>query len=162
MRPGRVVANDVAASLLDAYSASARVNVYLVKQLHRSVWDAKPPEPKMRTIAAIIAHVHNCGLVYLKRQTPGVPVPDELDRFRVTPAAAARALEAKRRAVLKIVGPALGQSDRIGGSPHDAATFLAYYMAHDAHHRGQIALQARLLGHPVSTETMSKMWQWRA
>ena len=136
---------DVGAALLHAYAANARVNQYLVERLHPSVWRAKPPAPRMRTVAALVAHVHNCGLVYLKRAAPNVAVPGEMDRFRVTPAQAARALK---------------QGERIG--PHDAATFLAYYMVHDGHHRGQILLQARLLGHPVSTETMSGMWQWPA
>jgi uncharacterized damage-inducible protein DinB len=35
-------------------------------------------------------------------------------------------------------------------------------MVHDGHHRGQILWLARALGHPVSTETMSGMWQWAA
>jgi uncharacterized damage-inducible protein DinB len=157
-KPSRPV--DVGAALLRAYAASARVNQYLVERLHPSVWRAKPPSPRMRTIAALVAHVHNCGLVYLKRAAPTVAVPAELDRFRVTPAQSARALEAKRQAVLKIAGDAVKRGGRIG--PHDAATYLAYYMVHDGHHRGQILLQARLLGHPVSTETMSGMWQWPA
>jgi uncharacterized damage-inducible protein DinB len=159
-KPSRPV--DVAAALLRAYSASARVNQYLVERLDPSVWRAKPPAPRMRTIAALVAHVHNCGLVYLRRAAPHIAVPQDLDRFRVTPALAARALAAKRRAVLTIVAPALERGQRIGGSQHDAATFLAYYMVHDGHHRGQILLQTRLLGHPVSTDTMSGMWQWAA
>ena len=57
----------------------------------------------------------------------------------------------------------LRQGDRIELArmrcfPYDAATFLAYYLAHDSHHRGQIVLLARLLGHPVSQRTMSGMW----
>ncbi len=159
-KPSRPV--DVGTALLRAYSASARVNQYLVERLDPSVWRAKPPAPRMRTIAALVAHVHNCGLVYLRRAAPHIAVPRDLDRFRVTPALAARALAAKRRAVLTIVAPALERGERIGGSQHDAATFLAYYMVHDAHHRGQILLQTRLLGHPVSTDTMSGMWQWFA
>jgi uncharacterized damage-inducible protein DinB len=151
---------DVGAALLRAYSANARVNQYLVERLHPSVWRAKPPAPRMRTVAALVAHVHNCGLVYLRRAAPNVAVPGELDRFRVTPAHAARALEAKRQAVLEIAAAAVKRGGRIG--PRDAATFLAYYMVHDGHHRGQILLLARLLGHPVSTETMSGMWQWAA
>lgn len=161
-RPRRGSPVDAGAALLRAYAASARVNEYLVERLDPAVWRAKPPGPKMRTIAAIVAHVHNCGLVYLRRADPDAPVPPDLDRFRVTPAAAVRALAAKRRAVLKVVGPALGRSGRIGGSSHDAATYLAYYMVHDGHHRGQILVQARLLGHPVSVDTMSGMWQWAA
>ena len=54
----------------------------------------------------------------------------------------------------------LSGGGRVTGFPYDATTFLAYYIAHDAHHRGQILLQARLLGHPVSQETMAGLWQW--
>jgi uncharacterized damage-inducible protein DinB len=151
-----------AASLLQAYSASARVNEYLVERLDPSLWRAKPPAPKLRTIAGLVAHVHNCGLIYLKRAAPKVAVPAELDRFRVTQAAAIKALAAKRRAVLAVVEPVIEKGGRVGGSPHDPATFLAYYMVHDGHHRGQIVWQARLLGHPVDMQTMSGMWQWTA
>ncbi len=149
-------------ALLKAYAASARVNQYLVQELPAAVWRAPSPLPRGRgrTIAALVAHLHNCGLRYLERTAPGVSVPAELDRIRVTPAQAARALGAKRRAVLAIVGTALRGDGRIAGFPYDAAGYLAYYMVHDAHHRGQIVLQARLLGHPISRQTMIGMWQW--
>ena len=87
-------------------------------------------------------------------------MPDELDRFRVTPALAGRALAAKRRAVLKIVGAALDRGGRIGGSPHDAAGFIAYYMAHDSHHRGQIVLSLKQAGHPVNKKVQYGIWEW--
>jgi uncharacterized damage-inducible protein DinB len=150
----------VADALLKAYSANARVNQYLVQHLDTAVWHAPSPLPKGRTVAALVAHMHNCGLRYLERTAPGFPVPAEIDRRRVTRAQAARALGAKRRAVLAIVGGALEDDGKIVGFPHDAAGFLAYYMVHDAHHRGQILLQARLLGHPISRETMIGMWQF--
>jgi len=151
---------DVTASLLQAYSASARVNQYLVERLHPSLWRAKIPEPKVRTIAALVAHTHNCGLVYLQRAAGRTPVPAELDRFRVTQRQAAKALGAKRKAVLTVAARALADRGRIDGFTGNAATFLAYYMSHDAHHRGQIVTLARLLGHPISLQTMSGMWQW--
>jgi len=153
----RLTAGD---ALLTAYSASARVNQYLVERLHPVVWRAPSPLPKGRTVAALVAHMHNCALRYLERTAPGVPVPAELDRHRVTQKQAVRALAAKRKAVLAIVGAALEDNGKIVGSPHRAVEFLAYYMVHDAHHRGQIVLQARLLGHPISEQTMIGMWQW--
>ncbi|HEV2749628.1 MAG TPA: DinB family protein [Gemmatimonadales bacterium] len=151
---------DVGAALLRAYSASARVNQYLVERLHPAVWRADPPAPRVRPIAALVAHLHNCGLVYLRRAASGGRVPAELDRFHVTRAQAARALGAKRKAVLTIAAAALDGAGRIDGFQYDAVGFLAYYMVHDGHHRGQILTLARLLGHPVSIETMSGMWQW--
>ena len=153
---------EVSAALLEAYSASARINQYLVERLHPAVWRAPSPFPKGRTVAALVAHMHNCALRYLERTAPGVPVPEELDRHRVTQKQAARALGAKRKAVVAIVGAALEDNSKIVGSPHRAAEFLAYYMVHDAHHRGQIVQQARQLGHPISQQTMIGMWQWSA
>jgi uncharacterized damage-inducible protein DinB len=143
-------------ALLRAYSASARINQYLAQRLNPAVWRAGSG----RTIADLFAHMHNCGLRYLQRTEPKGAVPDELDRFSVTPAEAARAFGAKRKAVEKIVRRALAEGRRIVGFPHDAATYLAYYLSHDSHHRGQITLLARQLGHPLDRETMSGMWQW--
>lgn len=157
---------DAATALLRAYSASARVNQYLIERLSPALWHAELEPPyrsgRSRTIAALVAHLHNCGLRYLTRTDRAARVPRELDRFRVTRAQAIRALGAKRRAVLRVVGQALAQGRRLVGFPHDAATYLAYYMAHDAHHRGQILLQARLLGRPLSRKVLAGMWQWGA
>jgi uncharacterized damage-inducible protein DinB len=149
----------ISEALLRAYSASARVNQYLVEHLDPGVWRAKPPGGG-RTIAALVAHLHNCGLVYLRRAPGGEATPGELNRFRVTVAQAARALGAKRRAVLQVLARALAGDGRVDGFRYDAAAFLAYYMIHDGHHRGQIMMQARLLGHPLSQKVMSGMWMW--
>jgi len=153
------------AALVRAYSASARANQYLVERLDPAVWRAElrgGRGDRLRTIAALVAHLHNCGLRYLVRTDPAADVPGELDRLRVTRAQAVRALGAKRKAVLRVVPSAIAAGRRIVGFPHDAASFLIYYLAHDSHHRGQILLQARLLGHPVSRDTMIGLWQWSA
>jgi hypothetical protein len=81
-----------------------------------------------------VAHLHNCGLRYLERTDPAARVPAERDRA------------------------ALAGGRRIVGSSQDAAS----YLGHDHHHRGQIVLLARLLGYPVSRDTMAGMSQWAA
>jgi uncharacterized damage-inducible protein DinB len=175
-RSSRGAPADRAASLLRAYSASARISQYLVQRLDPAVWRATlrgaggtgeaggtraTGSGRPKTIASLVAHIHNCGLRYLERTDP-TRVPPELDRFRVTPAEAVRALGAKRRIVLDVVGAALREGRRIVGFPHDATTYLAYYLSHDSHHRGQIVMLARLLGRPIDRDTMSGMWQWAA
>src|SRR6266566_1566231 len=157
--PPRHRAVDPAAALLTAYAASARIKQYLVEQLSPAIWRVPPPGGKGRTIAALVAHLHNCGLRYLERTDPE-GVPGELDRSKVTAAQAMRALGAKGRAVVRIVGAALVDGRRIVGYPHTAVHYLTYYMIHDAHHRGQIVLLARQLGHPIGQRTMIGMWQW--
>src|SRR5579863_4789756 len=40
------------------------------------------------------------------------------------------------------------------------AGFLAYLVAHDAHHRGQITRPARQVAHPIPQSVMFGMWEW--
>jgi uncharacterized damage-inducible protein DinB len=42
----------------------------------------------------------------------------------------------------------------------DVAAFFGYLIAHDAHHRGQIAMLARQVGHPLPQKAMFGMWEW--
>jgi uncharacterized damage-inducible protein DinB len=149
---------DPLTGLLTAWAAAARITPYLVERLDPAIWRAPVPEKHGKTIAQLAAHIHNCGIRYLERTDPSARVPGQLDRNRVTPQQAAKALMARRRAVIDVVGAALREDGRIVGFPGDAARFLCYYMVHDAHHRGQITQMARLLGRPVSKDTMIGMW----
>jgi hypothetical protein len=35
-----------------------------------------------------------------------------------------------------------------------------YLIAHDAHHRGQITMLARQVGHPIPQKATFGMWEW--
>jgi len=153
-------AYDPLAGLLKGWAAAARITPYLVERLDPAIWRIPFPAKGGKTIAQLVAHIHNCGLRYLERTAPTAEVPADLDRHRVTQKGAVRALMERRRAVIEVVGAALRRDGRIVGFPYDAAQYLAYYMVHDAHHRGQITQMARLLGKPVSKETMVGMWHF--
>ncbi len=44
--------------------------------------------------------------------------------------------------------------------PLDVAHFLSYFVAHEGHHRGQIVLLARQMGHRLPIEITGGLWQW--
>jgi uncharacterized damage-inducible protein DinB len=44
--------------------------------------------------------------------------------------------------------------------PTDLEHFLAYFVAHEAHHRGQLVLLARQLGQPLPRGVTDGLWQW--
>ena len=44
--------------------------------------------------------------------------------------------------------------------PLDVGHVLSYFVAHEAHHRGQIVMVARQLGHRLPREVTNGLWQW--
>ena len=151
--------NQVPVALLNAFNTNNRINQYLIDGLAQAVWTAKPAEGKGRSIAAIVAHMHNVRIMWLKA-TKAEEIPAQLDRNTVTPAQALRALESSRHALSVVMDRAIAGDGRIRGFRPDVVGFLGYLIAHDAHHRGQISMLARQLGHPVPQKVMFGMWEW--
>ncbi len=102
--------------------------------------------------------MHNVRVMWLKASKGRVP--EQLDRFTVTPAQARKALDASCAALREVLQAALETDGRIKGFRPDVAGFFAYLVAHDAHHRGQIAMLARQAGHPIPQKAMFGMWEW--
>jgi uncharacterized damage-inducible protein DinB len=146
-------------ALLNAFDINNRISLYLIENLPPEAWDTKPPDGKGRTVAAIVAHMHNVRVMWLKA-VKGEQIPDQLDRAKVTPTQAIKALETSREALSTVLRHALESDGRIRGFKPDVAGFLGYLIAHDAHHRGQIAMLARQLGHPLPQKAMFGMWEW--
>jgi len=151
--------SQVPLALLDAFTTNDRINHYLIGNLPSEAWNAKPPDNKGRSIAAIVAHMHNVRVMWLKA-TKAEHIPDPLDRATVTPSQALHALETSRDALAAIMRHALETDGRIKGFRPDVAGFFGYLIAHDAHHRGQITMLARQTGHPLPQKAMFGMWEW--
>ena len=145
-------------ALLNAFNTNNRINHYLIDNLPPAAWRAKPADGKGRTIAAIVAHMHNVRVMWLKAAKAD-EIPAQLDRATVTPSQALHALESSRYALSVVISRALATDGRIRSFRPDVAGFLGYLIAHDAHHRGQIAMLARKLGHPLPQKAMFGMWE---
>jgi uncharacterized damage-inducible protein DinB len=78
----------------------------------------------------------------------------------VTPSQALRALEASRQALSVVMSRALESNGHVKSFRPDAAGFFGYLIAHDAHHRGQITMLARQVGHSLPQKAMFGMWEW--
>lgn len=146
-------------ALLNAFETNNRINLYLIENLPTEAWKAKASDGKGRTIAAIVAHMHNVRLMWLKAAKAD-EIPDQLDRGTVTPKQATDALADSCKALRTLTARALETEGRIKNFRPDVAGFFGYLIAHDAHHRGQIAMLARQLGHPLPQKAMFGMWEW--
>ena len=147
-------------ALLASFDTNDRINHYMIENLPAEAWRAEPPEGKGRTIAAVVAHMHNVRVMWLKAAAKGSKIPEQLDRTRVTPTQATKALEQSRTALSAVLKSALESDGRIKGFRPDVAGFFGYLIAHDAHHRGQVCMLARQVGHPLPQKAMFGMWEW--
>lgn len=147
-------------ALLTAFETNERINQYLLENLPAEAWRAEPPDGKGRNIAAIVAHMHNVRVMWLKASAKGSKIPEQLDRASVTPAQASKALGESYAALAAVMEAALKSDGRIKGFRPDVAGFFGYLVSHDAHHRGQIAMLARQVGHPLAQKTIFGMWEW--
>ncbi len=147
-------------ALLAAFDTNDRINQYMVENLPAAAWRAEPLGGKGRTIAAIVAHMHNVRVMWLKASAKGRKIPEQLDRSSVTPEQASKGLEQSRRALSAVLKSALESDGRVKGFRPDVGGFFGYLIAHDAHHRGQICMLARQVGHPLSQKAMFGMWEW--
>ncbi len=147
-------------SLLSAFDTNDRINQYMIENLPAEAWRAEPPDGKGRTIAAIVAHIHNVRVMWLKAAAKGSKIPEQLDRSSVTSAQALKGLEQSRAALSAVLKSAMESDGRVKGFKPDVAGFFGYLIAHDAHHRGQICMLARQVGHALPQKAMFGMWEW--
>jgi len=160
MRKAPAVAFSLPGALLNAFNTNDRINRYLIENLPPAAWHAEPPGSQGRTIAAIMAHVHNVRVMWLKAAAKGGKIPEQLDRRTVSPGQAVKALEQSRAALRAVLQSSLEGEGRVKGFRPDVAGFFGYLIAHDAHHRGQVCMLARQVGHPLSEKAMFGMWEW--
>ena len=147
-------------ALLNAHATNNRINLFLIENVPDAGWRAKPAGGKGRDVASIVAHMHNVRLMWLKAAGAKGAMPDKLDGDAITKKEAAAGLEASWRALDALLRDSLTTDGRIKGFKPDAASFIAYLLAHDAHHRGQISMLVRQLGNPLPQSAMYGLWEW--
>ena len=161
---------DPGTTLLDAWRTNSRVTAYVVEQLPAPLWDATVPGAPRRTIRMIAGHLHNARCMWLKTlgQEHGIAVPASVDRRAVARRELLSALKQSARGIHALLELGIAAGGRVPGSkayiwrnlPLDVPHVLTYFVAHEAHHRGQIVMLARQLGHRLSSEACAGLWQW--
>lgn len=134
--------------VLQAWRVNAVINVKLVKAIPKKGFDAVPLASRGRTVAKQLAHmqkVHSGWLKYngwrLSREARPLHRNAKLDRKRLT-----TALRASGAAVEAFLRERLQSGKRIGFFQGKPIRWMCYLIAHDSHHRGQIALALKQNG----------------
>jgi uncharacterized damage-inducible protein DinB len=161
---------DAQVTLVRSWRTNSRVTAYLVEHLPAEVWEASVPQMPRRTIRMIAAHLHNVRCMWLKTlgREHGIGVPDRVDRRQVTRRQLLSALNRSSRGIESLLELGIASGGDVPGSkayvwrnlPLDVPHVLTYFVAHEGHHRGQIVMAARQLGHPLPPDICGGLWQW--
>lgn len=140
------------------------------KRMPAALWDAPVPGAPRRTVRMIAGHFHNSRSRWLKTlgQEHGIPVPALVDLRKVTRRSLLAALKRSSAGIEALLELGRASGGRVPQSrayvwrdlPLDVGHVLAYFVAHEAHHRGQIVMLARQLGHRLQQEATNGLWQW--
>ena len=158
---GKATNIDFRKSLLETFAINERANQLLLRYIDDSAWRAAPPSGKGRSIAEVATHIHNVRLMWLSAADKTAKLPPKLAQVQAKRVEVQAALKASSEAVLELLKK--GLDNPAGKVPHfkpDVVAFAGYLIAHDSHHRGQIAMLARQLGHPIPAKTGFGLWEW--
>jgi len=165
---GRAIDPKEGQALIDAWRTSHCVTVYLVRNMPPELWGRSVPGVPRRTLRMIAAHIHNARCMWIKMlgARHGVAVPRTVDGRVVRPADLVRALSRSSDGMVRLIRLGLARGGAVPRAswqnfPTDLVHFLSYFVAHEAHHRGQLVLLARQLGHRLPVGVRAGLWQWK-
>jgi len=158
-------------ALLTAWNTNSRVTAFLIERLPAPLWRATIPGIPTRTVRSVAAHLHNarCSWVRTLGGEHGIAIPTRVDQRTVTPRQLVSALKRSSRGIAALLELGNSHGGQVPPSrayvwrnlPLDAEHVLTYFVAHEAHHRGQIVMVARQLGYRLPQGVTGGLWQWR-
>jgi uncharacterized damage-inducible protein DinB len=162
--------SDPGAAILGAWRTNSRVTAFLVEHLPAPVWDVPVPGAPRRTARMIAGHLHNTRCAWLKTlgREHGIPTPAAVDRRTVARRELLVALGRSGKGIEALLELGIAAGGLVPPSkayvwrnlPLDVPHVLTYFVAHEAHHRGQIVMLARQLGHRLPSQICDGLWQW--
>jgi uncharacterized damage-inducible protein DinB len=157
--------------VVPAWNTDARVTEELVRALPIQVYRAPIPGLPRKTVRAMAVHIHNsrCGWLRTLGEPLGIRVPRRADPFREGRPALVRALRDSAHAMEALFLMAGERGGYLPASKRyvwrnlalDIGHLVTYFIAHEAHHRGQLLLIARQLGMPVPAKAADAVWWWK-
>ena len=155
-------------ALIAAWHTNQRVTTYLIENLPRELWSMNIPGSPRRTIRMLAAHIHNvrCSWIKMIGADHGIAVPRTVDGRTVRPSELSRALARSSEGIVALIRLGIARGGSVPPAawqnfPTDMVHFLNYFVAHEAHHRGQLCMLARQLGHRLPTDVTAGLWQWK-
>jgi uncharacterized damage-inducible protein DinB len=148
--------------LLEAWRTNNRINLFLVDHISAAGMKCTLSKRGGRDVARQFAHLHNVRVWHLEKRAKDLAQGLETFETKVTPSKAElkKSLSASARAVEQFLDGVLSGAPKRRGFKKGVFTTLAYFVAHESHHRGNILLTLKQCGHNLEKKDQYAIWDW--
>jgi uncharacterized damage-inducible protein DinB len=152
----------LADEVLRCWKINNEVDIILLRALPAVIWPMKIPGYPLKTVRMMGAHLHNarCGWINTLGRKWKIVAPSMVDNKQISVKELIVALNASAGTMIELLATGLDNDNKLPGFAPGAVQFMHYMVAHEAHHRGQLIMISRQLGHPFPAPVMGKLWQW--
>jgi len=148
--------------ILQAWRTNQRINLRLLQQISPEGLRDTLSKRGGRSVARQFAHLHNVRLWHLETRAKALAKgahkfatedePDAAELIETLEDSAGRIEDLFTSAAEGVKGVRLPK--------RGAVQFLAYFVAHESHHRGNILLTLKQCGHALPQEERYAIWDW--
>ena len=143
-----------------AWQKNHDANIYLLRQIPAEALMDRYSE-RTRTVAAQFAHIHNVRVYQLEKR--GKEMLGRLQGFERGAQPGRKTLvETLNRSSAAIANLLVmcGQGNKVKGWHGTPASWLAYLVAHEAHHRALALVSLRMSKRKLPEELKYNIWNW--
>jgi uncharacterized damage-inducible protein DinB len=159
---------DLTTTLLDCWGVTNLTSIHLIKTIDPTLWNKKIPGYSRKTIGMLAIHLHNTRCTWIKdigKEKSGRMLT-ALNSHLGTKKELLFAMKQSGKEMLALLEHCIANGGRLPtrpawlNFPNDVIHLLAYFVAHEAHHRGQIIMASRQLNKPFERAEAGELWQW--
>jgi uncharacterized damage-inducible protein DinB len=151
--------------ILEAWRTNNRIDLFLLERIDEDGLRSTLSTRGGRDVARQFAHLHDVRIHHLEARRKALArglrkFATKESPVKVSPPREelAEALAASGEAVERYLAAVAAGECR--GLKKGSIATLAYFVAHESHHRGSIILTLKQCGHPLDAETRYAIWDW--
>ncbi len=152
----------VTEQILDAWRINNRVNLQLIERISDEGMRCTLSKRGGRNVVRQFAHIHNNRVWHLerraKRLAKGAHVFDTYDEPERDELA--RALEDSAQRIEELIRLASEGATGVRTFKRGLVPYIAYFIAHESHHRGNILLTLKVCGQRLDSKVGYSIWDW--
>ena len=148
--------------LVTAWRINNRINLLLIEKISSKGMDCTLSKRGGRGVAGEFAHMHNIRRAHIEGRAKDLVGGLVKFETKVHPSKAQlkKAFTASGKAVEELLCGVLAGKPKRRGFKKGIFVSLAYFVAHEAHHRGRILLTLKVSGETLDRNTQMQIWGW--